>query len=292
MTEKPQPDPAKKAPSRAAPISDRGAESLGGAPEAGAADGAQRGASVKQPIWKRRPAMVGALLAVVLSAFILTGKNAPSGERNAPAWNEHIEQLNQQFDPRFEDTNEAAVEMKKVDASGRAEMTRHIQLGPTDLDPGATQSVYDAMRSTPDPDARHQAMQDVVRNAQVIPSVQSASGKGDLPVKLPELTPGMISAFESGHMEMWRLFLYDNCDEDGDVVDVLLNGVTFAVVPNTHQGATLSIPLARGTATSIALRGVKDGGGGITVSCRTSTGTYFSRAMYPGEVQMFGTVGR
>ena len=61
-----------------------------------------------------------------------------------------------------------------------------------------------------------------------------------------------------------------------------MNGKSFAAVPIMHQGTMLSIPLDRGSNT-ITVRGVKDGGGGVTLSFRTSRGEYFARYMAVGE---------
>ena len=49
-----------------------------------------------------------------------------------------------------------------------------------------------------------------------------------------------------------------------------------------HQGTMVSIPLDRGT-NIVTVRGVKDGGGGVTVSFKTSRGEYFARYMSVGE---------
>ena len=93
----------------------------------------------------------------------------------------------------------------------------------------------------------------------------------------------------SGDTKFFHIYLYDCCDEDGDVVEVILNGEVFAVVPITHAGATLSVPVG-GSGTSVSLRGVRDGGGGITVACRTSQGDFFTKSMTPGETQVIGLV--
>jgi hypothetical protein len=58
-----------------------------------------------------------------------------------------------------------------------------------------------------------------------------------------------------------------------------------------HGGTTLSIPLQRGT-NRVTIRGVTDGGGGITLSFRTSRGEYFARAMQVGEAYPMEVVVR
>jgi hypothetical protein len=58
-----------------------------------------------------------------------------------------------------------------------------------------------------------------------------------------------------------------------------------------HGGQVLSIPLGSGNNT-VTIRGVRDGGGGITLSFRTSRGEYFARPLRVGEQYQMGIVVR
>jgi hypothetical protein len=51
---------------------------------------------------------------------------------------------------------------------------------------------------------------------------------------------------------------------------------------------TVSVPVNNASPTKVSLRGIHDGGGGITVGCRTSMGDFFTRSMWEGEVQDLG----
>lgn len=104
----------------------------------------------------------------------------------------------------------------------------------------------------------------------------------------PKLTPGMTQAIASQVSDLYHLYLFDCCAEDGDIVTLHLNGEPFATVPLTHSGVTLSVPI--GAATSIGLSGTRDGGGGITVTFRTSRGDFFSNAIQPGEMHHVAVV--
>lgn len=109
-------------------------------------------------------------------------------------------------------------------------------------------------------------------------------------VQKPTLTDGMKAEIRRGDADFFHLYLYDCCDEDGDIVDVILNGQLFQQVKLTNRGATITLPVAANGSTKIELRGVYDGGGGITIGCRTSRGHGFLRAMSVGETQFLGTV--
>lgn len=99
----------------------------------------------------------------------------------------------------------------------------------------------------------------------------------------------IVTAIRDGSAQFFHLRLFDCCDEDGDVVDVSLDGHPYATVPLTHQGTVISLPLTPGT-TVITLRGVRDGGGSITVSFQTSQGDYFSQPLEVGEECQIGVV--
>lgn len=122
------------------------------------------------------------------------------------------------------------------------------------------------------------------------PDAQPQTIAADVPPEPePQISDGLRQEILRGDAEFFHIYLYDSCAEDGDVVDVLLNGQPFCRVPITHAGATLSVPMS-GSPVAVAIRGVHDGGGGITVACRTSQGDSFTRAMQPGEVQLLGVV--
>ncbi len=108
----------------------------------------------------------------------------------------------------------------------------------------------------------------------------------------PTLTPGLRAEILRGDTSFYHIHLSDSCYDDGDVVEILINGQPFFIVPITNAGATLSVPITSGTATVISVRGVYDGGGGITVACRSSQGEGFVRVMTVGEIQPLGVTIR
>lgn len=127
------------------------------------------------------------------------------------------------------------------------------------------------------------------------PQPQSQSVPPDAPVQeipapAPSLSPGMRTEIQNGDTEFFHIYLYDSCCQDGDVVEILLNGESAFLVPITNSGSTLSVPVSRTSVTTIAVRGIFDGGGGITVACRTSEGDGFVRVMEEGELQTLGVV--
>lgn len=99
----------------------------------------------------------------------------------------------------------------------------------------------------------------------------------------------LVAAFQDRGNELFEIFLFDCCAEDGDVVEILVNDIPFSIIPITHQGSTVAIPLHRGV-NSLTIRGVSDGGGGITVGFRTSRGDFYSGSMSEGQDHRLGVI--
>lgn len=84
------------------------------------------------------------------------------------------------------------------------------------------------------------------------------------------ITPELKKAIENETVKFLRLRLYDNEDEDGDVVRLKAPGFEEIIVL-TNRGVTLNVPLVHG---AMILHGLEDGGGGITVSVSLPDGTH------------------
>jgi hypothetical protein len=89
----------------------------------------------------------------------------------------------------------------------------------------------------------------------------------------------------------YQIYLWDSCYEDGDIVDIFIDGHRFATVPITNGGTTLTVPVKNNGSTQIEVQGIRDGGGGITVACRTSQGEGFVRVLESGETQVLAMAG-
>lgn len=180
-----------------------------------------------------------------------------------------------------EDSTDFAQQLRHVDAQGNTQTLRSITLSEADRKQNATKQLRSALwrNDLVTATATLQAMQGLQE------LVQNAT------VRLPELLPDLAAtaALRDGKAELFEIELFDCCDEDGDVVEILVNGTTFATVPITNGGTVLAIPLQRGQ-NSITVLAIRDGGGGVTVSLRTSHGHYFARYMEEGESHQMGVV--
>ncbi len=173
-------------------------------------------------------------------------------------------------------STEFAQQLIHIDEEGNSQALRSISVSRADLSQNASprnQSVLSSSGPTTAISALHslQNLQAVAKAAAMNPAITLAN------------------AMRNGRAELFEIELFDCCDEDGDVVEILLNGAPFAAVPLTHGGSVVAIPLAPGR-NSITVLATHDGGGGVTVSLRTSHGEYFARYMDEGESHQMGVV--
>jgi hypothetical protein len=216
--------------------------------------------------------------AVLMGAIAFGGwyfLQSSSAEKAHPNW-QHVAAA---ADASDSDTSQLVC----VDASGNPQVLPAIEVSAADLDRSSTRQIRAALR-------RNDLMMAnaVLQAAQKMPS---ASQNPD--VRPPQLAAEseLSAALSDGRQELFQIELFDCCDEDGDIVEVFVNGTSFATVPIMHGGSMLSIPLQSGHNT-VTIRGVKDGGGGVTLSFRTSRGEYFARSMRVGEQYQMEVVVR
>jgi hypothetical protein len=99
-----------------------------------------------------------------------------------------------------------------------------------------------------------------------------------------KLTPDQKQAILHDEADLYRLNLWDCMAEDGDIVQVLLDGRPYVSVRLRHVPSTVLVPISRSGATTIAIKGVFDGGGGITTGLRSDGGDIVLRSLRVGEV--------
>ena len=94
----------------------------------------------------------------------------------------------------------------------------------------------------------------------------------------------LMKEAEAGVISLAKLTLWDNLAEDGDIVEVQANGLT-RIVPIRHAKTTIVIPYSF-EAPSLSIKGIRDGGGGITISAVTNSGDLPLPVMSVGETRV------
>ncbi len=86
-----------------------------------------------------------------------------------------------------------------------------------------------------------------------------------------------------GSVSLFTFRLIDFVAEDGDVVDIAVDGAVLARVTLSHSGAVLTLPLKPGQQHALTVTAVFDGGGGVTFGAQSSAGEIRTRVMSVGE---------
>lgn len=224
----------------------------------------------------RFPPFVGAaalIAAIAIGGWFLSPNS--STENQHPNW-QHVAAAT---DASSADANQLVL----LDASGDTQTLPTVEVSSADLDRSATRNVRAALRRD----------NLILATAELQAAQSLASSSQNPEVRPPELVANsdVVAALKEGRQELFEIELFDCCDEDGDVVEVIVNGSPFATVPILHGGTKVAVPLAQGN-NKIAIRGVKDGGGGVTLSFRTSRGDYYARLMRVGEQYEMGVIVR
>lgn len=88
---------------------------------------------------------------------------------------------------------------------------------------------------------------------------------------------------EAGYTSLAWVTVWDNYAEDGDIVEISAGGMTH-IVPILHAPTTIVVPYSIDSA-ELQIRGIRDGGGGITVAARTAAGSLPLPPMKVGEIR-------
>jgi hypothetical protein len=213
---------------------------------------------------------IAVVAAITVGTWMMSGGR--SSEQHHPNW-QHVTTANDSSSDRG---NLVLVE------SGIAQPLPAIHLNYRDADRATSRSVRSAL-------LKH----DVAKATVAMHAAQQISAAIRSDVTIADLVANshLVQALRGRRQEFFKLQISDCCDEDGDVVEILINGSSFATIPLTNAGMTLSVPLLRGK-NMLTLRGIKDGSGGITVSFQSSQGNYYSRSMKVGQEYQMGVVVR
>jgi hypothetical protein len=218
-----------------------------------------------------KPKSISAVLgAVTLIAAVTVGgwllMRGGSAEKTHPNW-QHVAAA-------ADASDSSASRLVHLDTAGNAHVLPSIEVSAADQDRSSTRQIRMALRR-----GNLMMATAALQAAQTMPS---ASQNPDVAPPQIAADSELATALRDGRSELFQIELFDCCDEDGDIVEVTVNGSSFATVPIMHGGTMLSIPLQQGS-NRVTIRGVQDGGGGVTLSFRTSRGEYFAQAMRVGQ---------
>jgi hypothetical protein len=103
--------------------------------------------------------------------------------------------------------------------------------------------------------------------------------------ELAKTSPKLAADIQSGRSSLYRVYILDFLEEDGDHAELSVDGVSFGDLYLTNAGKEFLIPLTRGVPARMKLLATADGGGGVTVGFVSSLGEARTRVLQVGEAE-------
>jgi hypothetical protein len=123
-------------------------------------------------------------------------------------------------------------------------------------------------------------------NQQATDAAEAAARAGQPIPGLDGASDALVESIKKHEVKFITVRAYDSCAEDGDWVTLTTDaGSKIGSFMLTIVGRSVVIPVVNGQLPKLTLTGDKDGVGGITVGVETSTGTWYSGVLAPGESQ-------
>jgi hypothetical protein len=158
---------------------------------------------------------------------------------------------------------------------------------PTASQPRAIRPVRRVVR-TPKPAA---AVPAAVQTAPSTPDPATDPPPADLQAAVADIvaqaTPETRQAIVEGKTMIYKVHVLDNAFEDGDQVEIFVNGQSKGVVSLTNAGKDIELEFTPGTTVDFRTVATTDGGGGVTFGASTATGETRSRVMQVSESDLW-----
>ncbi len=123
-------------------------------------------------------------------------------------------------------------------------------------------------------------------NLKATDAAEAAAEAGQPIPGLDSASEGLVESIKKHEVKFITVRAYDSCAEDGDWVTLTTDaGSKIGSFMLTIVGRSIVIPVINGQLPHMTLTGDKDGVGGITVGIESSTGTWYSGVLAPGESQ-------
>jgi hypothetical protein len=108
--------------------------------------------------------------------------------------------------------------------------------------------------------------------------------------RLAKRSPKLAADIQSGRRVLYRIYLLDFLVEDGDHVELSVDGVSLGDTTLKGAGTSFLIPLAPGVPSQLKVLATADGGGGVTVGFVSSLGEARTQILQVGEFDQWQAV--
>lgn len=97
----------------------------------------------------------------------------------------------------------------------------------------------------------------------------------------------LAESLQEGERMLYRVHVLDFLAQDGDEVELFVDGVSFGAIPLHNVGKDILIPLQRGTSVQMRIVATRDGGGGVTFGLVSSLDEAKTRVMQVGDSEQW-----
>lgn len=190
-----------------------------------------------------------------------------------------------------DEVRSALLSGKKVDLIQTQSATSYaLDLGNASQQPNNINSLpQDSEKTQPSQQLQQNKVEDAAKPAQqdikaADPSQPDQSVVQQLPaIPAPE---AIVEKIKSGEMKYYSFQIFDSADEDGDIVEILVDGQSIGYIDMSNSGLTVSLPLEEGKSHTLTVRGIRDGYGGITFGAQLMTSKAVFDWFNPGDIRI------
>jgi hypothetical protein len=108
--------------------------------------------------------------------------------------------------------------------------------------------------------------------------------------QLAEKSPEMAAEIESGQRRLYRIHLLDFMAQDGDFVELFVDGVSFGDINLSNAGSSILLPVMSGKPIDMKMVAKVDGGGGVTVAFVSDAGEARTSVLEVGQFEQWQVV--
>jgi len=107
---------------------------------------------------------------------------------------------------------------------------------------------------------------------------------------LAKNSPQLAEGIKSDRIALYRIYLLDFLEEDGDHAELFVDGVSYGDLYLRNAGKEILIPMIPGKPAQMKLVATADGGGGVTVGFVSSLGEARTRIMQVGDFEQWQVI--
>lgn len=113
--------------------------------------------------------------------------------------------------------------------------------------------------------------------------IKSSLESGVVPQMLEKSSSKLVEKIKNGEMKFYSFKVLDSIDDDGDIVEIFIDGESFSTFVLSKSESKLSVPIEFGKSKLITVKAVRDAGDGITFGAKLINAEFMLDNLLVGE---------